>query len=240
MSKVFDKLSVEITQDGCSVQIDKNTNREISHEDFLSLYSGVMGKEVEEVKDSFVLPSGVMNIARGKSQLTLTCYYPSSKRRLHYVGADDKAGIRMEIMTPNIIISHRLKQDKSTKDWLVEPNWPRYFCTDLPAARLPKEWIESHSYAKRIWVNPFTNTYQDGHMCTGHNTMPVRFTEGNLRGLDWYYGFMWESPFNRDLGLYGLGNTVGVLEWYRILEKAAAEDRPFPYTYLPSFQALPT
>lgn len=74
-------------------------------------------------------------------------------------------------------------------------------------------------------------------MCYGRNTMPVRFAEGSLRGFDWYYQYLFESPFNSDLGLYGVSGK-SVNEWFALLAERAANGQTFPYSDLVGFTTL--
>jgi hypothetical protein len=69
-------------------------------------------------------------------------------------------------------------------------------------------------------------------MCYGGNSMPSHFQDNNLQGLNWYYQFLFESPFNNDLGLRSLKEEVVAQDWFKTLETAAKNNEPFPYEKL--------
>lgn len=174
-----------------------------------------------------LLPSNVFFLSQNQNNMYLNCYYPGGNRKMLYMDGS------MEIVAPNIVISHILKVDR--EDWIVQSS--KFMCTDLPISKLPKKFIESHSAQDGLYLLPMSNTYQEGNMCYGGNHMPARFKDGNLRGLDWYYRFLWETPFNNDLGIRAIGDSLSVRDWYHTLSKEAKAGKPFPYKLLRGYKS---
>jgi hypothetical protein len=133
------------------------------------------------------------------------------------------------VKTPNIIISHKLEKHNN-KQWRTVGS--RFFCTDKRSGALSKGLIWDQNPTNRVYLSPFPNTYAEGHMCYGGNSMPSHFQDNNLQGLNWYYQFLFESPFNNDLGLRSLKEEVVAQDWFKTLETAAKNNEPFPYEKL--------
>lgn len=222
-SAIFTPESVVVT--GLNV-----TEKEISHEDFLRFYSKTQSVEVVEA-DPVLLPSNCILMDRTKARMRLNCYYPSSKKPLIFQHSDNH---KLEIITPNIIISYVLLKGGAPGEWILETNQPKYFCTPYTVGRLPKDFIAAIDRPAGVYLMPFSNTYEGGNMCFGNNTMPRRFVENNLRGLDYYYAYMWETPFNSDLGIKA-ASVDSVKLWYTTLEALAKKNLPFPYRKLRGF-----
>jgi hypothetical protein len=221
-------IPVQLCENFVEILDDKAGKRIISYEDFKAMIDRSLSttETVMDIRGS-MLPSNVFFLSQSKSNMYLNCYYPGGNRTMIF---GDKT---MEIAAPNIVISHILKMDGS--DWLVQSS--KFMCTDLPISKLPKKFIESHSGQDGLYLLPMSNTYAEGNMCYGGNHMPARFKDNNLRGLDWYYRFLWETPFNSDLGIKAIRDSRGVSEWYNHLEKEAKAGRPFPYKELHNYKA---
>lgn len=203
--------------------------KRISYEDFKAIISSTLGRREDEKIEGFHLPSNCFYFAKSATQVQISCYYQERIAEITYF--DQK----MKIKVPNIIISHVLDRKAGQNAKVVSS---RYFCTDLPVNRLPQEkFIGNLDHNKRIWLSPFSNTYQEGNMCYGNNTMPVSYPEHNFRGLDYFYQFLFTAPFNSDLGIYALSEgRDGVSRWYETLQTIATKDEPFPYHRLRGFQ----
>lgn len=214
--------------DSCVKVVINGADKFISLDTFLEVIDrSVSAERASRVEDMF-LPSNVLYIGRSASKLFINCYYAGGVKNLKY-GRYDRPSV-----VPNIIVSHSL--DSKGSEWQVSST--KYFCTDLTPAKLPRRFINGISAPDRIFLLPFTNTYTDGRMCYGGNTMPARFADGNLRGLDWYYQYMFESPFNDDLGIRALSRAPSPSEWYATLAKKAKDGEPFPYDRLEGFTPL--
>lgn len=217
---------VYILDDCVKVSVN-GVDKYLSHEDFLSIMDKGIGAEREQSMEGVTLPANTFYFARSASRIQMSCYYPGGIRDVNY------SGVVRPSVTPNIIVSHALELRDS--DWFQTSSW--YFCTDLAVGRLPSVFTKSTKAADRIFLLPFTNTYDSGVMCYGDNTMPRRFSGGNLRGLDWYYQYLFASPFNNDLGIYATGarSPEAIGAWYKKLADLAADGGTFPYSCLSGF-----
>lgn len=222
-------VSVNLFEDYVELDLGANVKKQVSYNDFRNILSKTIVDTSEVQITGLLPPSNLIFFAQTPKQIRLSAYYPSSIRQLAY-GAK-----KMEIATPNMIISHILNKDGS--DWVVSST--RFFCTDQAINKLPKTFINEVNSQARIWISPLSNTYSEGRMCYGSNSMPVRFKDNNLRGLDYYYKFLWETPFNDDLGIPGLGRGFGVSNWYNHLQDIAKEKKAFPYDSLQGWSKHP-
>ena len=220
---------VKILSDHVSVSIGSGMEKILSIPDFISILSRSLGESLDKKLNGFSLPSNVFYFASSATMLQISCYYQARVSEILYF--EDK----MSIVMPNVIISHVLEKT-SESEWKVSTS--KYFCTDLPVSRLPREFINSVQRSKHILLLPMSNTYESAQMCYGNNSMPSRMSEGNLRGLDWYYQYMFESPFNDDLGIIAIGHKLNPANWYKKLRTLAKEGEPFPYEDLNGFVPL--
>lgn len=222
-------LPVVMFSDYVEVEVHAGLKKQISYQSFKEL----INKSLNQVEEAPVIkgvlpPSNTIFLSQSSDRLHINVYHPGGNKEMLY--HTDK----LVIAAPNIIIGFTFK--KEAGDWVVRN--ANYFCTDLPVSKLPKEFINSVNHELGIYDLPMSNTYGGGSMCYGGNSMPARFKEGNLRGLDWYYRFLWETPFNDDLGVRAIGNAVNVRQWYNALKKRADEGKAFPYKDLVGYRAL--
>ena len=236
MAFIEERLVASIsTNDVTVLDADKNFApiKSISIEDFVSIIKNITtvekAKAEKEVISGVLPPSNTIFFSQTKDQMCINVYHPGGVRPFRYT---DSKSIK-EIVVPNIIISFTLKKDKN--DWIMASTY--YFCTDLNVGKLPKTFINAIDHSKGIYLMPFTNMYDNGRMCFGDNHMPARYLENNLRGLDYYYKFLWETPFNNDLGLRAIGNSMGVSDWYNSLGQLAKDKGEFPYEKLSGYRA---
>jgi hypothetical protein len=223
-------IGVKLFGDYVELDLGNNLKKCVSYPDFRQILGQVVTEQVKEEIPGILPPSNMIFFAITGKEIKLTCYYPSSIRPLQY--HDQK----MEIVTPNMLISHILKKDG--KDWIVQSS--TYLCTDNPVNKLPKTFINGIDHKNRIYLSALSNTYNEGRMCFGNNSMPVRFRDDNLRGLDYYYRFLWETPFNDDLGLYALSRgDHSVSSWYHSLEDLAKNNKSYPYERLQGYTKHP-
>lgn len=216
---------VQIFSDHVRVTLTGGVTKVISLDDFRTILNTAIGQTEDTKLDGFNMPANVFYFAKSGSELQVSCYYPTRVAEIQYHSE------HMKIVMPNVIVSHVL-QKHGDKRWKVSNS--KYFCTDFSVSRLPKDFIYRVDHSRHIFLLPMSNTYYEAHMCFGHNTMPRDFQENNLRGLDWYYQYMFESPFNDDLGVIAIGSHH-VRDWYKLLEKLASEGKPFPYSKLNGF-----
>lgn len=219
-SGAYDLEALEFKMTSTCVVVKSNgIDKFISLDSFLSALSASSSTGQGETLDGVLLPSNTFYFARSLTKIQLSCYYSGGIRNLKY-GSWDRPSV-----IPNIIVSHALT--KSGDAWSVATS--RYFVTDLPVSGLPNRFINSVSHEEHIFAMCFTNTYSDCRMCYGSNAMPQTFRGNSLRGLDWYYQFLFETPFNDDLGLSPVKDRPSPATWYSKLAALAEEGKPFPY-----------
>jgi hypothetical protein len=214
-------VPVVLREDFVEVDLGNNLKKNISYADFRSIIGKIINDTSEVAVSGILPPSNLIFFSHNNKQIKLTCYYPTAIRPLKYLTS------KFEIVAPNMIISHVLEKDG--KDWLVKST--KFFCTDQPIRKLKTTFIDAVDHHARIFLSPFSNTYAEGRMCYGGNQMPVRYKDDNLRGLDYYYKFLWDSPFNDDLGIPALRRNQydGARAWYDLLSNNRKEKKAFPY-----------
>jgi hypothetical protein len=197
--------------------------KSISVSDFKNILHNLSGGEEDKVPP-ISLPFGCFMFNRSGDTLFLNCYYRGSVIDVTFQDRDSKKVV-FNIPIPNIIISFTLKK-------IGDATWQvthiKYFSTPKSVSQLPDDTFIS-GLDPEIGVHrlPFPNMYGDGRMCYGGNTMPVRFNN-NLRGLDYYYQVLTQSPFNSDLGLLGLTMRYTPRNWFEFLNGK----KEFPYELL--------
>ena len=220
---------VILLEDCVAIMMGDNTSqieKRISFEDFYSIIGAVINRRNEEKIDGFQLPSNCFYFAKSATEIHLSCYYAERIADMRHFET------KHTVKTPNFIISHTL-QKQSTGAWRVTMSY--FFCTDAKVSALPKGHIRRVDTRNRVFLSPFPNTYAEGNMCYGGNSMPSNFVDNNLTGLNWYYQFLFESPFNNDLGLRGVSDSSSVEGWFKDLAEVAKDNKPFPYNRLSGF-----
>ena len=210
----------------------------ISYQEFLRVLTSIVDNTQVTTKggESFMLPSNVFFFSHSSTEVCINTYYTARDSHLKFIKPDTNKATSFDITMPNLILAITLTAGRNKKDWRVTGS--KYFCTDLPVSKLPKNFINSVRHSDHVFLMPMSNTYGEGNMCTGGNTMPSNMTENNLRALDWYYQYMWESPFNSDLGVRALKRNMEVHSWYDLLKKKAEKKEPFPYDLLTGWSAI--
>lgn len=198
----------------------KGVMKAISFVDFKQLLDSQL--QLESKMEMMALPYHCYMLSKSTSEIHLACYYPEQRLELKHLTRKFP-----KCLMPNVVITHKLKHDNGF--WLVKDS--HFFCTDKKPTELPEgkmlDLTDSKGAANGIWLMPFPNFYNDGRMCYGGNTMPVKFG-CNLRGLDYYYQVISISPFNNDLGLRVRKYAADIPGWFEFLAKAET----FPYDIL--------
>lgn len=221
-------IPITLFEDHAEVEIMPGVKKQISHTSLKEMLDRSLNTVEDKLEiKGMLLPSNVTFFSQTNNHIRFNTYYPGGNRTMLY---NDR---KLEIVAPNIVLAFSLKKDGA--DWLVESVY--YYCTDLPISKLPKIFIDKASPAIGTYILPMSNTYDAGNMCYGNNSMPARFKDNNFRGLDWYFRFLWETPFNNDLGIKAVG-SVGVSTWYSLLEKLAKAGTTFPYRDLRGWKQI--
>lgn len=210
------KLTVNIYQDSVGVMhAGGETFKSIP--DFINSLQRATGMEEDTVR-TVVLPDGVFQYGQNKNTIEMNLYYPERKVTLHHMDS------KYEVMLPNVIIYHMLRWENDF--WQVVDT--RFMCTDKAVGALPEmvpDMIRRQNNSRNIWNLPIPNMYEDCKMCFGGNTPPVRFG-ANLRGLQFYYDIIFESPFNNDLSIRGIQHSSTPSTWLKFWRDAGDK---FPY-----------
>lgn len=217
---------VILLEECVAVLLGDNTSqieKRITYEDFHSVISTILNRRNEESMEGFNLPSNCFYFAKSASGIQLSCYYAERTAEMRHMDR------KYMVKTPNFIISHTLEKGTG-KNWKSTNS--KFFCTDAKVGALPKEFIWAPNGNQKIYLSPFPNTYAEGNMCYGGNSMPSQHQDNNLAGLNWYYQFLFESPFNNDLGLRALKDEIAVDAWFTKLKEVAEKNEPFPYGLL--------
>jgi hypothetical protein len=218
---------VQFFEDHVRAILSGGVEKLLSHDEFRAILNKTLGVTESQKLDGFNLPSNVFYFAKSSSEIQISCYYQSRVAEIRYHNK------KMKIVLPNIIISHILNAN-GKQEWQMQSS--KYFCTQKTVSQLPRTFIDKVDHGAGIYLQPMSNTYDEGRMCYGQNQMVNRFVENNLRGLDWYYQYMFESPFNDDLGIRAVAET-NPKAWYSELEQLAKQDKPFPYNRLRGYRA---
>ena len=217
---------IYLLENCAKVVMSNGVEKYVSYRDLLTVIRAINDEVDNVVLEGFNLPSNVFFFGRGGDNVQVNTYFTSRPTTLKYLDSS------FDIIAPNMILSHSLIRKNGKPDWIVQNT--KYLCTDLPVGSLPKTFINGVNYTNRIFLSPFGNTYGGGEMCYGVNSMPTRFVDNNLKPLEWYYQFLWESPFNNDLGLPGVPG-MSPEQWYKHLAAEAKKGNPFPYAKLSGF-----
>lgn len=249
ISHAISSLGVRIFDAFAEIEVGEKVKKQISIEDLQKILQRAFSQDVAEVPQvGLQLPSNTIFLSTSSKQIKLMTYYSGEIRPMKYDGRlpgerGNNTIHDLKVVTPNIVLAHTLNKEAVTGDWIID-GVSKYYATDLNVPKLPNEFIARHDHRKRIWRLPMTNIYEEGRMCYGNNSMPARFSKGNLRGLDYYFKMIWESPFNDDLGVRSLRRSGGEFEyvnqWYKYLSDLAAENKPYPYEKLTEWTPLTT
>lgn len=221
-------IPMVLHKDFVEVEVERGVKRQIPYKALKDIIDRTIGTvETTTHIAGTLMPSNVFFMSQTDRELRLMCYYPGGNRDMLY--NNDK----LHIVAPNVVVAYTLKREKD--DWIMCSEI--YMCTDLPISKLPKTFVSQPDAKQGLYLLPMSNTYSEGNMCYGGNQMPRRFKDNNLRGMDWYFRFLWETPFNDDLGIRAVGD-VRVREWYHELANLAKENKPFPYKRLRGWRDL--
>lgn len=183
--------------------------------------------QVDTKLDPVQLPPNVYLFARAGSMLQLSCYYPERRATLRHGergATKDRQKAVENVLLPNVIITHTLKQDNN--HWLLTDS--RFLACSKTINQITDGTFQTSASAEAgTYRMPYPNFYDDFRMCYGQNTPIMRYNN-NLRGLDYFYQLIWEAPFNYDLGINVPTFQGRIPEWFKHLTTCEA----FPYDLL--------
>lgn len=181
-------------------------------------------------------PKSMVSVEEGNNFKHINMYFPECRTDILHTNADSRLadGRRAykDCVIPNIVISVYIV-NQPTKEhknrWVLQGN-VYWLATPLSFSDVAMQ--QSVRVNGKFSPLPFNNQYEDGHMCTGGNSLQsVYYTDFSVAET-LYNVTLLGSSFNSDLGLRGIGNFSGAdLNqdiWYKYLQYC----NDFPYQHL--------
>lgn len=196
----------------------KGIKKTLSLVDFKQIIDSQL--QMESQLSTTALPLNTFLFARAAGEIHISCYYPERRMDLKL---QERSGVKVykNVLMPNIVISHALKMEGSF--WMVQNT--KYFATSMRPTEFPEDKVVFDPIpGANMWRVPFPNFYNDYRMCYGQNNMPMKHAN-NLRGLDYFYQVLYDSPFNFDLGINVREYDTNIPSWF---EHLTTVDK-FPY-----------
>jgi hypothetical protein len=222
---------VTLFEDCVSIVVN-NVTRYIPYPAFFeALKARVEGEGVDSSGSckGISLPRGCTWFGQKGPVMELNVLVPACTREVNFRGR------KYKIPVPNVLIYFKI-ENRSSKLHVVAV---KYFCTDREGGAVPTSLITRIDANQRVWLLPMPNTYAEANMCYGENSMPYEQPLDNLRGLSWFYEYMFASPFNNDLGVKALAsNREDGEAWFKYLAKLSTEGKPFPYSRLYGYKSV--
>ena len=204
------QLNVLFTEKSALITAGKFEKR-ISIEDFYLLLGRQITKTTESDGKSFSLPVGCVVFEQKFKKIRLVCFYPETIKEVTYKNGDGSnvTTKAYKIPFPNLLIQVTLKE-QDNGDWLGDP--PLYYVSSEPLSRIIDS-VKTNSVSPQldnIFIVPFTNFYDNGTMCYGTSNYFSRFSNNDLRGINYYYQVIFDSAFNNHLGIHNINFKGGM------------------------------
>lgn len=210
------------------VKLPSGMTKAISVGDFITTLAKTLNQEMS-IKTT-LLPANCYIWGQTLTEMRLSCYYPGKMRKVMFLdkaNGDPKTNTKeLAIPFPNIVVSHTLRRKADSWEHIDA----RYFATSRPVSQLGNDFIFNIDHKNQIWALPLGNSYADGKICYGHNTILRGPFRESFRGLDWHFVMLYNSSFNNDLTIPSIVNPKGwnCGTWYQELTKHTT----FPYELL--------
>lgn len=227
-----------LLKDAVIVHGENGVDKTTSLNDFVRSMNAAYSASNSSTEDvDFQMPQACRFFSIGRESLRVTNYYPSSVQTIKYSPRGGNTQT-FRIIVPNIILSFKLTKDKTNdKTWRLRSDHVMYLCTNLDYSRFRPKHFDGPDNNNHIYSVPFCNMYPNGKVCYGNSTdMPGEFRNNNLSALDYFYQFLFISPFNDDLSIPGV--EMSRSEWWRVLQNCANSNQPFPYERLYGYRAI--
>ncbi len=169
--------------------------------------------------ESLRLPANAYLTVYAGNLLNICCYYPEREEVLTH------GGRKYTVMVPNIVIHFTLKALNNGTDYEVKST--HYYSTPKDVNELPNT-LPGRLPGIFNYV-PFPNFYDNFTMCFGGNSLLHKTNGTDLRMLLMFYQVIAGSPFNDDLGVRALNDSMRPSEWFRHLAEYYKEHKAFPY-----------
>lgn len=230
---VVDGITLDLLDDCVRLHLGSGVYKFITYENLIDKLQSTVTKETVKTKrEELWLPGGTYYQSVSSAVMNLACYYPECVRNIRFETTSVKTA--MEIVVPNIIITHELTKATSNQ-WKVTNS--KYLVTNKSLAEIERRFPNKSDPDMDQMC--FTNVYNDARLCYGENVRVSEVNLPDLRPLNWYYEILFVSPFNNDLGLPTLHNSTFreyPVKWYEHLAKCAKDKAPFPYQQITKFK----
>ena len=224
--KTINYLNVRIFPNYVEVY-ENGVAKAISTQDFVQALS--TGVTLAEQANSIAMPPGCFMFSKNSSMFEMNLYFPERTAEISFMSYNDRndyAETKYTIPIPNTILYIVGKiRDKSWDITSIQ-----YFATPKTVGQFPIDrMITKYEPAIGVYRFPLPNMYDNNTMCYGNNSVLMRFPENNLRGCEWYYQVITNSPFNADLSIRGVDSQYSSpRNWLEHLSELSA----FPYELL--------
>jgi len=218
-----------------SDHLGKN-EKQVSPVDFAATLLKHVDVNASAPRQALRVPFGTLFTERTVNELFVAVYYPGKKHNLKLIIEGET--YEYDVVLPNIVMEAKLTLGTS----LAMSNYA-FFCTNYGPDTLASRYhrgmrkldarYPDNSHRDGLYHVPFTNMYDNGTMCLGHNSVPNVYPVDDISALHRYYDIMVNSPGNRDLPFRGLvGNWARYESNQRGLFKAWSGHAEFPYKNL--------
>ena len=147
-------IRIDILETAAQVHLSNGTKKMLSFADLSSSLLTFMDKANETTGTiTRYLPTNVYVIEEGPGHLNLGFYFPECVRNVNYLGNTRRS------VVPNVILNVMLSRGIGTKKYDYKFRGAKYYCTNLPLARLSKEMVKEQGPG--ITLLPFTNVYDN-------------------------------------------------------------------------------
>ena len=221
-----------ITEEGYVRVQNGALQKNISIKDYVSAISSLVAEE-DQVLDqtTFRYPSSIHSVTKTNQGYTVNLYYPEREADVRHTNAG-----RHTIYMPNVMIRVELREIQGKINEFSLGNI-RWYATDKDRVALPTDWPTGANSRDHIWTLPLPNIFRDARMCTGGNQLPsVIYQDWTV--LDMLYNdVLIGSPFNNDLQINCLSDSMRPDAWIRHLgaQYQDEESERFPYDLLVNY-----
>ena len=226
------KIVATLSSEGYAEVSNGLFNKKVSLKDFASVINSLIAQEDQVIENSTVrYPSSIHSVTRTNTGHIANLYFPEAEAEVRHTSGGKKT-----IYMPNVMIRVELReiQGKVGEFSLGSINW---YATDKSKTALSTEWPTGGSSRDHIWTLPFPNIFGSASMCTGGNRLPsVIYSDWTILDM-LYYDVLIGSPFNNDLSVPSLSDSVGPRSWIDNLHDhwKDEESERFPYDLLVNY-----
>lgn len=227
-----DFIDARISPEGFVEVSNGPLKKRISIKDYASVINSLVAEEDQNIAESTIrYPASIHSVSRTNQGYIVNLYYDEREAEVRHTAAG-----RHTIYMPNVMIRVELR-DVQGKPGEFSLGSIRWFATDKTRIALPTDWPTSSNSRDHIWTLPLPNIFSDARMCTGGNRLPsVIYYDWTV--LDMLYNdVLIGSPFNNDLSINCLEDSMRPDAWIRHLAEHYNDEETerFPYELLVNY-----